>query len=138
MEKRAKITLSAPAVLTMPLRDAERLTKAANGFDALLYIFILQSGGELDEAAAARALRVSPSEISASAGRLAALGLLSGPAGGEAALEPAQELPEVSAEDIVRRTADSADFQALVAETQRVYGRLLSTSELKTLFGFYD
>ncbi len=138
MEQQAKITLSAPAALAMPRRDAERLTRAANGLDALLYIFILQNGGELDTAAAARELRVTPSDIAASVGRLSALGLLSGAPRREALLAPAPELPEVSAEDIVRRTADSEDFQALVSETQRVYGRLLSTSELKTLFGFYD
>lgn len=138
MEKQAKITLSAPAVLTMPLRDAERLTDAANAFDALLYIYILQNGGELELPQAARALRVSESDVRAGAERLTALGILSGVPAGQRVLSPAQELPEVSAEDIVRRTADSDDFKALVAETQNIYGRLLSTSELKTLFGFYD
>lgn len=138
MEKQARITLSAPAVLTMPLRDAERLTDAANAFDALLYIYILKSGGELDLPQAARALRVPEDDVRAGAGRLTALGILSGVPAGQNVLSPAQELPEVSAEDIVRRTADSDDFKALVAETQSIYGRLLSTSELKTLFGFYD
>lgn len=138
MEKQAKITLASPAVLTMPLRDAERLTDAANGFDALLYIYILKSGGTLDAAAAARALRTGEEQILASAARLAQLGILSGAPRSEKPLPPAQELPEVTAEDIRRRTADSDDFKALVAETQRIYGRLLSTSELKTLFGFYD
>lgn len=138
MEKRSKITLSAPAALTMPLHDAERLTDAANAFDALLYIYLLQCGGELDAPQAARALRVSEPTVLESAGRLAALGILSGTPQRREVLEPAQELPEVSAEDIARRTADSDDFKALVAETQHIYGRLLSTSELKTLFGLYD
>lgn len=138
MENKARITLSAPAVLTMPLRDAERLTDAANAFDALLYIYILKNGGELDPAQAARALRASPADVHAGAERLTALGILSGTPTKPNALQPAQELPEVSAEDIVRRTADSDDFKALVADTQNLYGRLLSTSELKTLFGFYD
>ncbi len=140
MDNTTKIRLRRPALLSMPEQDAERLIAAGSGDAALLYIYILKNGGELSPARAAFDLKRSEREIGRAIERLADMGLLASdtaPAA-EPRMLPAEELPEVKAEDIVRRTADSPDFKALVEETQRVYGRLLSTSELKTLFSLYD
>ena len=46
-------------------------------------------------------------------------------------------MPEYAAEDIARRPPDQ-EFKAVVTETQRIMGRMLSVPELKTLFGIYD
>ena len=53
-------------------------------------------------------------------------------------LPPAEELPEYTSEDIVRRSKADSGFQAVIAQAQRKLGRALSTADLKTLFGIYD
>ena len=56
----------------------------------------------------------------------------------ETKLPPAEELPEYRAEDIVRRSKEDDAFAAIVAEAQKVLGHVLSSSDLKRLFGIYD
>ena len=52
--------------------------------------------------------------------------------------EPAEELPEYETEDLVRRSKEDAGFAAVVQEAQKVLGHVLSSSDLKRLFGIYD
>lgn len=73
------------------------------------------------------------------------MGLLSGGSAAPAAEkepprhpEPAEELPEYEAEDLVRRAKEDAGFAAVVQEAQKVLGHVLSSSDLKRLFGIYD
>ena len=56
----------------------------------------------------------------------------------EIKLPPAEELPEYTSADIVRRSKEDSGFQAVIAQAQHKLGRVLSTAELKTLFGIYD
>jgi DnaD/phage-associated family protein len=51
---------------------------------------------------------------------------------------PADELPDYRAEDLAARSREDPRFAALVAEAQRILGRILSSSDLKKLFGLYD
>ena len=51
---------------------------------------------------------------------------------------PAEELPQYTTEDIVRRTDADPGFKAVLNEAQQKLGRVLSTSDIKTLFGIYD
>lgn len=137
MEKTTKIRLRRPAILSMPEQDAEKLIAAGSGDAALVYIYILKNGGELELSRAAFDLRRTEKDLRAALARLEEMGILCAETPAQKPL-PAQELPEVRAEDVARRTAESPDFKALVEETQKLYGRLLSTSELKTLFNLYD
>ena len=50
-------------------------------------------------------------------------------------LPPAEELPEYTSADIVRRSKEDSGFQAVIAQAQHKLGRVLSTADLKTLFG---
>ena len=132
----ARRKLNTPALLAVPVRDARLLLDAGDGDCALLYLHILENGGVLDTALAARTLRLSERAIRGVAARLERMGLLAPeeerPAG------PARELPEYQAADVVRRSQSDPGFQALVEETQRILGRVLTSADLKKLFGIYD
>ena len=132
----AKRKLNTPPLLAVPVRDARLLLDAGDGDCALLYLHILENGGVLDTALAARTLRLSVRAVQGIAGKLERLGLLSGaeerPAG------PAGELAEYQAADVVRRSQSDPGFQALVEETGRILGRVLTSTDLKKLFGIYD
>ena len=131
-----KLKLNRPSLLAVPARDAELLLQAGDGDSALLYLHILKNGGELDMDRAARELRLSGRAVQGIALRLERLGLLA--AGTEAEPLPDREPPEYRAEDVVRRSKSDPAFQVLVEEAQSALGRVLSSTDLKKLFGIYD
>ena len=133
-EKRYRLP-GAP-VFSVPAADAERLIALGDGEAALLYIYILQCGGELSVSRAAKALGRSEEDIRCSVGRLGRAGILSEAQGVIPA--PADEPPQYTAADILNRSKEDGAFQALVQEAQQVLGHGLSTADLKTLFGIYD
>ena len=130
----AKMKLTPATVLAVPVDVADGLIRAGDGHAALLYLHILRRGGELDETAAARELQLSRQAVGLAAETLCRLGILTG----GRAPRPAQELPEYEAKDVVRRTAEDPEFIALLGETQNALGRVLTTADIKKLFGIYD
>ena len=133
--------------------SADRLIAAHDGDVALLYIYLQRTGGDLE--GAARELCRTMGEIEAAHEKLLRMGLIgTAPAPShvptvptelpheereqETKLPPAEELPEYRAEDIVRRSKEDDAFAAIVAEAQKVLGHVLSSSDLKRLFGIYD
>ena len=131
--------------------SADRLIAAHDGDVALLYIYLQRTGGNLE--GAARELCRTMGEIEAAHEKLLRMGLIGtasvpSPAAPaelpraerqqEIKLPPAEELPEYRAEDIVRRSKEDDAFAAIVAEAQKVLGHVLSSSDLKRLFGIYD
>ena len=113
--------------------EADRLLACADGTAALLYLHILRSGG-FSLSAAAGVLKRSEAEVALAADTLRRLGLLDGLRG---PLQT-QETPEYSAEDIVRRADSDSAFAGLVSEAERALGRVLSSNDLRLLFGIYD
>ncbi len=111
---------------------AEVLLEKGEGLAALLYLHI-RARGEFSLSAAAKQLRRSEAEISAAAASLREMGLLSG----EKPLM-SEEMPEYSAADIVSRAGRDNVFEGLVDAVQHSLGRLLSTPDLRSLFGIYD
>ena len=133
-----KLKLNRPALLAVPLRDAELLLEAGDGDGALLYLYLLKSGGVLDMDRAAHALRLSVRAVQGIAQRLERLGLLAEAPEREGQALPGREAPEYRAADVVRRSQSDPAFQDLVKETQLILGRVLSSTDLKKLFGIYD
>lgn len=129
----AKLKLTPAEVLAVPVNEAEGLIRAGDSQAALLYLYILRRGGELDPAAAARELSMSRPAVGLAAETLCRLGILSG-----GAPLPAQELPEYEAKDVVRRSAEDPEFLSLLESVQSDLGRVLSTADVKKLFGIYD
>ena len=113
--------------------EADRLLGAADGTAALLYIYILRNGG-FAPAAAARELKRAEPEIVLAAKTLRRLGLLAPPQ----APEEKREIPEYTAEDIARRAQEDRAFTGIVSEAERTLGRVLSSNDLRLLFGLYD
>ena len=112
---------------------AEKLISRADGAAALLYLHILRRGA-LSLTGASRELHLSEAEVAAAAAALREMGLLRA----EPKLLENSELPEYTAADIVSRAGRDSVFEALVDAVQHALGRLLSTPDLKTLFGIYD
>ena len=136
----------APDGFSVSREEAAQLINAHDGDVALLWLFLRQApDSTLEEAA--RALCRTRAELEAAFEKLQRLRLPgiapAAPAQKKAGPplpvpEPAEELPEYTAEELLTRSREDARFAALVVEAQRVLGRKLNGSELKKLFGLYD
>lgn len=141
-----KIILNTGAVLSISAADAEKLIAAKNPDSALLYLYLLRNSGTLS-ASALSDLGYSADRLESALSALAAAGLISRSGDSEkmpkaenmpARPAPADELPQYSAEYIKNELANGSEFKALVEEVQRALGKVLSSSDLMRLFGFYD
>ena len=56
----------------------------------------------------------------------------------EAPFSPAEELPQYTVNDVLRRSSEDGSFKAVLQEAERVLGRSLSSPDMKILFGIYD
>lgn len=125
-------------ILSMASGAADRLLRSGSGDAALLYLYLLKTGGAYSSPAAARALGWEPSRCDAALSFLRSLGL----SDAESAPTPpptAPEPPEYTAEDINRELENrGSPFPALVDEVQRRLGKVLSSSDLKSLYSIYD
>jgi DnaD/phage-associated family protein len=120
--------------LAIAAAEADKLLDRGDASAALLYIYMLRCGGAFTMAEAASRLRLPAARLRSAAEALADMGLIS--ISGVPA--PAEELPEYSTEEMSERTMESAEFASLTAEVQSLFGRVLSGTELKLLFGIYD
>ena len=147
--------------------SADRLIAAHDGDVALLYIYLQRTGSDLEGAARELCRTMGEIEAAhEKLLRMGLIGTASAPSPAapaelpraerqqeiklppaelpraerqqEIKLPPAEELPEYRAEDIVRRSKEDDAFAAIVAEAQKVLGHVLSSSDLKRLFGIYD
>ena len=141
--------------LSIPVEDADKLLSGADGLSALLYLYILRKDGTVTVSEASEELGRSEREIAESLERMTALGLLGELAQNGAVSESAEparsgdlsepvapvvptgEFPDYDAEELSRHSQSDEMFQFIVSETQRVFGRLLSVTELKAMLAFY-
>ena len=135
-EKRYR--LAAAQGLIIPTDHAETLLALHDGDAALIYIWLLMSGEMLREDHCAAQLGLSAHAVRAAAEKLRNSGLLGEAPKKAAPLPPAEETPQYTAEDIVRRSRGDSAFQALRQEVEALFGHLLSTPDTKTLFSIYD
>lgn len=131
-----KYRLSSEMSLAVPVDDADRLIALSDGSAALLYLYALRRGGGFSLSDAARELRRTENEISKALSLLQTAGLLSDQPSGVAV--PRGEMPEYDVGDIVLRSREDSQFEAIIEETQLVVGRTLSGADIKVLFGIYD
>ena len=126
--------------ITMTGDDARKLLGCGSGDAALLYIYILSSGGHFDREDAAKTILRSLEQVDAAMDVLYRLGLVRSPDAPRAPVkpEPPEELPAYSVEDIKRELEQGSEFKALVGEVQQALGSHLSSEGLVTLFGIYD
>ena len=117
--------------LNIPAQDVRRLLAAACPDAALLYLY-LHTGGEPEKAA--QALRFTARQMDYAAASLRQTGLYPEP---DAARAAASEPPVYTERDIAHEYETNPQFPAMVGETQRRLGRVLSSEELKTLLSIY-
>ena len=125
------------------IQAADKLIAAHDGDVALLYLHWLRLG-RLDEEQAARDLCRTLQEIRAAEEKLRRLGLtdeaapaapLPVPAPEPA---PAEELPQYTAAEIIRRSHGNEELTVIYAEAAQVLGHALNSNEMRVLFGIYD
>ncbi len=127
-------------ILSMSAQAARRLVEAGDGDGALLYLALLERGG--DEEKAAAALRWDAPRFDRALRRLSALGLAQ--SGGSAASAPQVPGPEsASSPEYTRSEVNAAlerepDFQSLYREMERALGRVFTDNDLKCLYTLYD
>lgn len=124
------------ASLTPDNLTADKLIAAHDGDVALLYIWLCRNG-EFNADKAACDLCKTEREIEAAFEKLSRLEFYKAPEK-KPVIKPEETLPEYTARDIVKRVENGDGFKAVIDEAQRIYGRLLSSADMKTLFGIYD
>lgn len=126
-------------ILSMAAQAADRLLEAGSGDGALLYLYLLKTGGSYTAAAAAKALRWEPRRVEDAASLLGKLGLAQPPQEAASPTLKNDEPPEYTASDITRELENkSSPFPMLVTEVQKALGKVLSTNDLKCLYTIYD
>ena len=119
--------------IAIPVECLDKLLGHGDGNAALLYLHVLRCGGFSVERAA-RALKCTEAELTAAAGTLRGLGLLDAP---EREAEMG-ESPQYTARDLSAAARSDPAFEAVVAEAEAVLGHVMSSNDLRLLFGIYD
>lgn len=122
----------------IPSQAADKLIAAHDGNVALLYIWLCRCG-DFNADRAARELCLTLAEVNSAYEKLCRMELFADKKSETVQkIQPAEELPEYTAEDIVSRSKTDSGFKAVLTEAQCKLGRVLSTADIKTLFGIYD
>lgn len=114
---------------------ADKLIAAHDGNMALLYLWMTRRGA-FDAVSAARDLCLTLGEVESAYEKLCRMA--SSGKDRETHLPPAEELPEYTSEDVIMRSKTDSGFKEILSETQRKLGRVLSTADIKTMFGIYE
>ena len=131
--EQAEYTLARPVCLSLPAEEIDKLLQEKDGACALVYLSLQRAGGR---AVTAETVGLTEQALRGVMAKLERLGLVS--ARKAAPLPPADELPQYTAEDLVRRSKEDAAFQGVRMHAEQLYGRKLTTPETRTLLGMYD
>lgn len=134
-----KFSLSKPETITISCHTVDKLIRAGDGDVALLYLYILTTGGRSNLEDSAFALSKTSGEIATAMAALSRLNLIN--LDHESSVTPAS--PETtqrsySPSEIAEEKNTNSVFAALVDETQKSMGKILNGDELERLMGMYD
>ncbi len=116
----------------------DKLIAAHDGDTALLWLWLCRSGVYNGDRAAEELCRTL-GEMDRAYEKLCRMGLYPvTPGRKEAPPAPAEELPQYTVNDVLRRSSEDGSFKAVLQEAERVLGRSLSSPDMKILFGIYD
>ena len=135
-----KFILSGPETVTLAGQTVDKLLRAGDGDAALLYLYMLKTQGQSTPDEAAAAMGKSAGWVATAMALLSRLGLITSD---EIAAQPQPDAPteeprRYTAQEIKQEIESGSSFSALVDETQRNLGKILSPDELERLFGIYD
>lgn len=128
--------LPAPEMVSMTGEAARKIIGCGSGDAALVYLYIVQSGGRYDALDCARHTGRTAEQLERAYAVLERLGLVTPSAPPKP--ERPEEIPEYTTEDVKRELENGEDFRYLAGEVERTMGRLLSGDELVKLYGIYD
>ena len=116
----------------------DKLIAAHDGDTALLWLWLCRSGVYNGDRAAEELCRTL-GEMDRAYEKLCRMGLYPiTPDRKETPPTPAEELPQYTVNDVLRRSSEDGSFKAVLQEAERVLGRSLSSPDMKILFGIYD
>lgn len=114
----------------------DKLISAHDGDVALLWLWLCREGSYDGDRAAADLCRTL-GEMDTAYEKLCRMGA-DKPSASRPLVMPADELPQYTVNDVLKRSERDGAFKAILAEAERLLGRSLSSPDLKTLFGIYD
>ena len=124
-------------ILSMSAQAARLLVESGDGDGALLYLALLECGGDGDKAAAR--LRWQEARLRPAWERLAGLGLAQPPSSAPPP-PPRQDdhPPEYTRGDVAAALEKEPDFQGLCRELEGMLGRVFTDSDLRCAYTIYD
>lgn len=124
-------------ILSMSAQAARLLVESGDGDGALLYLALLECGGDGDKAAAR--LRWQEARLRPAWERLAELGLAQPPSSAPPP-PPRQDdrPPEYTRGDVAAALEKEPDFQGLCRELEGMLGRVFTDSDLRCAYTIYD
>jgi len=124
-------------ILSMSAQAARLLVESGDGDGALLYLALLECGGDGDKDAAR--LRWQEARLRPAWERLAGLGLAQPPSSAPPP-PPRQEdrPPEYTRGDVAAALEKEPDFQGLCRELEGMLGRVFTDSDLRCAYTIYD
>jgi DnaD/phage-associated family protein len=124
-------------ILSMSAQAAQRLISAGNGDGALLYLALLDRGGDSEQAR--RALKWDSGRLNDAYALLAKLELVrtDTPPQAPAPVET-DAPPEYSRSDVVHALEGETDFSGLYRAVESCLGKPMSETDLKSLYTIYD
>nr|WP_297171740.1 DnaD domain protein [uncultured Agathobaculum sp.] len=112
----------------------DKLIAVSDGDAALLYLYILRHGGEVDAKRAARALHLSAERYERAA---FTLNQLTAPAAPAKEDKP-EAAPQYTADELRRARLDDKTFAGVCESAESVIGRTLTEGQLRCLLTVYD
>lgn len=141
-----QFTLPGPDTITLSVQQVNKLIRCGDGDAALLYLYILKTGGKssLDETMAA--LGKGLGWINTAMATLSRIGLInlsnnSGKQKEDEFIEETEEPIEYrrhSLSDMKRELEAGSDFSIVAEATEKSLGKILSPDDLMRLFSIYD
>lgn len=126
-------------ILSMSAQAAGRLIDAGDGDGALLYLALLECGGDGDKASAR--LRWPEARLRPAWERLASLGLAQAPGKAPSPVPAARQddrLPEYGRGEIAAAMEREPVFQDLCRELEGMLGRVFTDNDLRCVYTMYD
>ncbi|MBR1781858.1 MAG: DnaD domain protein [Oscillospiraceae bacterium] len=135
----ARIGLKSEPIALSP-ETVDKLLQRGSGDAALLYLYLLRTGGEYAPKAAQQALQWNAARVMSAFAHLTELGLAEDNTPPERKLAPQSgDCPDYTRDDITAElSAPESPFPALAAEVEHLLGRKLPTYEMKILLELYD
>ena len=131
MEK-SGYTLARQVSISLPVDELDSVLRARSAPAALLYLALQRTGGKLPRA---EELRLSGADFQAAVEVLRSAGILKS---AEKHIPDVRTLPEYTSEDLVARINEDRGFSSVVQMAEQLYGRKLTTPEMKKLLGMQD